>query len=366
MPVYKNERRTIMYLNLKVNRYVIVCICLFINCLGTVNAKVVPGTTRHKQPEKTPINKNYDNKLIETKTKVNLTLGTASESGVFYPVGRGISKMINQRKLEYGLRFITYSTSGSKYNLQAIRNGELDLAISRFDLAYEAYRGIGSFEKQEPYKDLRYIATLYPMPIGIVVHKKSNIQELKDIKGKRVNIGNPGSGKRSVANMIFKAMKWERSDFDRVTGLATREMGNIFCYDGIDAIIELLGMPAEFYNKITHECLGRFISVPRDVTFQIQRENPFVEYGTIAAGLYPHNPEPVSTFQIGAVLLSSRQLSGDVISRVCETIFGNIDEFRKVHPALKNFSLNNIKKQKSFIPYHNGAIKFYRQQGLSM
>jgi hypothetical protein len=331
-------------------------------------AKVVPGTVSPTQSTNTDdqTDKHYDNKLIDTKTKVNLTLGTASESGVFYPVGRGISKMVNKRELKYGLKFITYSTSGSMYNLQAIRNGELDFAISRYDLAYEAYRGIGNFEKQEPLVNLRYIAMLYPMPIGVVVHKKSDVQQLKDLKGKRINIGNPGSGKRSVANMLFKAMKWKNSDFERVTGLATREMGNIFCSGGIDVLIELLGMPATFYDRITQKCMGRFIPIPSDIVLNVQRENPFIQHSDILGGVYPHNPKTIPTFQIGAILLSSRRLSGDVVYQVCQTIFDNIDEFKKIHPALLMFNLNNVKKEQTYIPYHNGAKKYYLKLGLTM
>jgi len=333
-----------------------------------LEAKVVPGTVspaQSKEDSDQP-DRHFDNKLIDTKSKVNLTLGTASESGVFYPVGRGISQMINKRKLEYGLRFITYSTSGSMYNLQAIRNGELDFAISRYDLAFEAYRGIGNFSNQEPLTSLRYIATLYPMPIGLLVHKKSDIRHLKDLKGKRINIGNPGSGKRSVANMLFKAMNWKNSDFERVTGLATREMGNVFCNGGLDVIIELLGMPASFYDRITHECMGRFIPIPSDIVLSVQRENPFIQQSDIIGGAYPHNPKTISTFQIGAILLSSRRLSGDVVYRVCQTIFDNMDEFKKIHPALLMFNLNNVKKEQTYIPYHNGAIKYYLKQGLTM
>jgi len=345
----------------------IICFIASFN-LSIIDAKVVPGTVSPKQSTKKTVetHEGMDKKLITTKSKVNLTLGTASESGVFYPVGKGISQMINKRKLEYGLRFITYSTSGSKYNLQAIRNGELDLAISRFDLAYEAYRGVNNFEKQDPFSDLRYIVTLYPMPIGVIVPQKSETNYLEDLKGKRINIGNPGSGKRSVANMIFQAMNWHNSDFKRVTGLATREMGDIFCGNGIDGIIELLGIPASFYDKITNKCQGRFIPIPSKVILSVQRNNPFIEFGEIPGGLYPHNPINVQTFQIGAILLTSRNISGDVIFRICETLFGNMEEFRKIHPALENFNLNNIKKKNTFIPYHNGAIKYYRKQGLTL
>jgi hypothetical protein len=349
------------------NCFCIICLLIALT-LCNIEAKVVPGTVSPTQSgnESSTTTEGRDTKLINTTSKVNLTLGTASESGVFYPVGKGISQMVNKRNPEYGLRFITYSTSGSKYNLQAIRNGELDFAISRFDLAYDAYRGVGIFDNQEPLSELRYIATLYSMPIGVIVHKKSPIQKLKDLKGKRVNIGNPGSGKRSVANMIFKAMNWKNSDFDRVTGLATREMGDVFCNNGIDAIIELLGIPAAFYDKITEKCEGRFIPIPTKIILSVQRDNPFVEFADIQAGQYPHNPKNVTTFQIGAVLLTSRRLSGDVVFRVCQTIFDNIDEFKRIHPALLFFNLNNVKKNKIFIPYHNGAIQYYRQQGITM
>jgi len=344
-------------------------ICLFFSLnLTSIEAKVVPGTVSPTQSaeDRSSSTDGLDTKLINTTTKYNLTLGTASESGVFYPVGKGISQMVNKRNLDYGLKFITYSTSGSRYNLQAIRNGELDFAISRFDLAYDAYRGVGNFDKQEPFTELRYIATLYSMPIGVIVHKKSPIQELKDLKGKRVNIGNPGSGKRSVANMIFKSMNWKNSDFERVTGLATREMGDVFCNRGIDAIIELLGIPASFYDKITQECQGRFIPIPSKIVLSIQRENPFVDFADIPGGLYPNNLQNITTFQIGAVLLTSRRLSGDIVFQVCQTIFDNMDEFRKIHPALIFFNLNNIKKKNTFIPYHNGALKYYRKQGITM
>ncbi|RLB81882.1 MAG: C4-dicarboxylate ABC transporter substrate-binding protein [Deltaproteobacteria bacterium] len=222
-----------------------------------------------------------------------LALGTSSIGGVYYPVGKAIAGLINAHRLDHGIRCIAYSTGGSVYNIQALASGELDLAITRSDLAYDAYNGKGIFKPFGPNKDLCLITTLYHMPVGIIVKEDSGISCFADFLGKRINIGNLGSGKRTIAEMLFKAMGWSVRDFSKVFELSTKKMGEAFCNGEIDILIQAMGIPATFYDMIMKKCNGKFLDIPAGVIHKIQQDNPLFEKTRIPGGLYPNNPQDV-------------------------------------------------------------------------
>jgi len=292
---------------------------------------------------------------------VDIALGTASVSGVFYPVGKGISRMINEGSSIHKIRCFAYSTSGSVYNIKAIQRKELDIAITREDLVYEAHKGEGRFKDYGYDNELRLITPLYGMPVAVIVKKNLYVPDFYSLTGKRINIGNPGSGKRTVSDLIFNALDWTYKDFDRVSGLSTKEMGNAFCRGSVDILIELLGIPAAFYHRITNECSGKFVEIPTVVIHKIKRNNPFIKNAIIPGGQYPNNPKEVNSFQIQAILITSKRVKTEIVYQITKSIFGNINEFKKLHPALWGFNHKNLTNSDQPIPFHKGALQYFNE-----
>lgn len=293
-----------------------------------------------------------------------LALGTSSTSGVYYPVGKAICALVNAGRIEHRIRCTAYNTGGSVYNIQALESGQLDLAITRADLAYQAYRGEGEFASFGPNRHLRAIANLYSQPVAVIVKADSGIASLDQAEGKRVNIGNLGSGKRTIAELIFDIKHWSGKNFQQTLELSTQASGKAFCDGRVDVLIEALGMPSAFYDRMTQKCGGMFVPLSDALIAGIRKRAPFFFVDTIAAGLYPHNPKPVRTVGIKVVLITSSRVHPYSIEVVARSMFADLAKLRARSRALSRATTQSMLLEGIDIPFHEGALKYYRSKGL--
>jgi hypothetical protein len=293
-----------------------------------------------------------------------VAIGTGSVSGVFYPVGKGMCKFVNDGRLQHGVRCLAYETGGSVYNIEAVRSRELDIGITLSDLAALSYQGKGhSGSDLGPATELRALANLYAMPVGIVVKKDLNIKTLDDFAGKRFNFGNRGSGNRAMAEMLFEYKKWTPKDFTKLTELSTKEMGEAFCDNQIDILLEILGHPAEFYEDMIKKCNGAIFNFPPEDVAGLIKILPFSAPQKIPGKMYTDTPDDIRTFGYQAIMFSTSKVHPTTIFNVMNATFGNMEKFREVHPALK---ATNLKKMTDglTVPLHDGAKQFYTQHGI--
>ena len=292
-----------------------------------------------------------------------IAVGTGSTGGVFYPVGRGICKLVNAGRLIHRIRCLAYETGGSVYNIEAVRSRELDVGITRSDLATLTFQG-KSIPPNElgPATDLRAIANLYEMPVGIIVKESAKINSLNDFKGKRLNFGNRGSGKRTMAELLFKYKGWVNSDFKEVTEYKTEKMGKAFCANKLDILIELLGHPAEFYSKMIEQCGGKLFNFTQDEIEGLTKILPFSIPQKIRGGLYYDTPHDTKTFGFQAVMITSSKIHPKSIFLFMKSTFGNFKKLHNIHPALEATNLGSMAKGLG-IPLHKGALQFYGKNG---
>jgi len=292
-----------------------------------------------------------------------LALGTSSSRGVYWPVGQSICKLINASRIEHLVRCLAYNTGGSVYNIQALTSGELDVAITRADLAYKAYRGEGLFSALGANKGLRTVTNLYGQPVGIIVKKGSGITSFDHFDGRKINIGNLGSGKRDIADHIFKIMGWSNERFDKVTEYPSSKMGDAFCNGEVDILIESLGIPAKFYDRITGECDGVFLSLPDRLISGFKKIGPFFYDDVVPGDLYPNNPGDVKTVGIKIVLMSLARVDKVSIGIVTKAIHHDLTKFNASHPALALSNRKTMTEDSIHVPLHDGAQEYYARQG---
>lgn len=293
-----------------------------------------------------------------------LALGTSSRSGVYYPVGQGICGLINDGRADHRVRCAAYSTGGSVYNIQAIESGQLDIAITRADLAYQAYEGQGEFAEFKPNRNLRIITNLYSQPVGAIVKADSEIKTLDEAEGRRINIGNLGSGKRTIAELIFDIKGWTKSSFQEVQELSTSRMGRAFCAGKVDVLIEAIGIPSEFYDRMTKQCGGKFVPLSDALITGIQQRAPFFFVDSIGGGQYPHNTSDVKTVGIKIVLITSTRVHPYSVGVVARAVLEDIEKFRARHPVLGTARPQTMLREGIKIPFHEGAEAYYRKKGL--
>ena len=291
-----------------------------------------------------------------------ISIGTGGVTGVYYPTGGAICRLVNKNRKEHGIRCSAESTGGSIYNINTIRAGELDFGVAQSDWQFHAYHGTSKFKDKGPFKKLRAVFSVHPEPVTILARDDSGIKNITDLKGKRVNIGNPGSGTRGTWEVIEKALGWKRSDLALAASMKSAETGAALCDDKIDAYFWLVGHPSALTQESLASCASHLVNAMGPEIDKLVADNPYYRHAIIPAGMY-NNKEDIKTFGVGATFVTSADVPADVVYTVVKAVFDNIDQFRKLHPAFKNLDEKAMIKDSLSAPLHEGAIKYYKERG---
>ncbi len=293
-----------------------------------------------------------------------VTIGTGGVTGVYYPTGGAICRLVNKGRKAHGIRCSVESTGGSVYNLNTIRAGELDMGIAQSDLQFHAYTGSSKFKDKGPDKDLRAVFSVHPEPFTVVARTDSGIKTFADLQGKRVNIGNPGSGNRDTMEVVMKAFGWTKDSLALASELKAAEQAKAMCDNKIDAIVYVVGHPNGSIKESTTSCDGRIVSVSGAAIDKLVAGNSYYRQATIPGGMYRGNPKDVKTFGVGATFVSSAKVPAEVIYQVVKAVFENFGQFRKLHPAFRNLKKEEMVKDGLSAPLHEGAARYYKEAGL--
>jgi TRAP transporter TAXI family solute receptor len=295
-----------------------------------------------------------------------VTIGTGGVTGVYYPTGGAIARLVNKDRKVHGIRCSVESTGGSVYNLNTIRAGELDMAVAQSDWQYHAYHGTKGtpFEAMGPDKDLRAVFSVHPEPFTVVARKDSGIKTFTDLKGKRVNVGNPGSGQRGTMEVVMEALGWTMDDFKLASELKPAEQSAALCDNKIDAIIYTVGHPSGSIQEATTSCDSILVPVEGPAIDKLVADNAYYRKATIPGGMYRGTDTDTKTFGVGATFVSSANVPEEVIYHVVKAVFDNFDQFKKLHPAFEVLKKEEMVKDGLSAPLHDGAVKYYKEAGL--
>ena len=293
-----------------------------------------------------------------------VTIGTGGVTGVYYPTGGAIARLVNKGKKEHGIRASVESTGGSVYNLNAIASGELDMGVAQSDWQYHAYNGTSKFEEKGPNKDLRALFSVHPEPFTVVARTDSGIKNFEDLKGKRVNVGNPGSGQRGTMEVLMGALGWDMSVYKLASELKPAEQSQALCDNKIDAFVYTVGHPNGSIKEATTSCDAVIVNVTGAVVDKLVADNPYYRTATIPGGMYRGTDEDAKTFGVGATFVTSAKVSNDVTYVVVKSVFENFEDFKKLHPAFGVLKKEEMVKDGLSAPLHDGAAKYYKEAGL--
>jgi len=291
-----------------------------------------------------------------------ITIGTGGVTGVYYTVGGAICRHVNKIRKETGIRCSAESTGGSIFNINEIRAGELDLGVAQSDWQYHAYNGTSAFAEQGPFTELRSVFSVHSEPVTMVARDDSNIETLTDAKGKRLNIGNEGSGNRGTWEIIEKALGWQRSDLKLAAEMKSAETGQALCDNKIDTYFWLVGHPSALTQETLATCATHLVNVDGPAIDQLVADNVYYRKFTIPAGMY-NNTKDISTFGVVATIVTSANVSDDVIYTVVKAVFDNFDDFKRLHPAFAGLKESEMIKDSLSAPLHPGAVKYYKERG---
>jgi TRAP transporter TAXI family solute receptor len=293
-----------------------------------------------------------------------ITIGTGGVTGVYYPTGGAICRLVNKNRKTHGIRCSVESTGGSVYNLNTIRAGELDMGVVQSDWQFHAYHGSSKFKDAGAFKDLRAVFSVHPEPFTVVARADSGIKNFNDLKGKRVNIGNPGSGQRGTMEVVMAALGWSKGDFSLASELKSAEQSKALCDNKIDAMVFTVGHPSGSIKEASTTCDSVIVEVSGGAIDKLVNDNDYYRHATIPGGMYRGSPNDVKTFGVGATFVSSTATPADTVYHVVKAVFENFDSFKKLHPAFGVLQKKQMARDGLSAPIHDGAAKYYKEAGI--
>ena len=293
-----------------------------------------------------------------------VTIGTGGITGVYYPTGGAIAKIVNAKKDKYDIRATVESTGASVFNINAIMAGDLEFGIAQADRQYQAYNGLSEWEGK-PQKDLRAVFALAPEAVTFVAAEDSGIKSLKDAKGKVVNIGNPGSGNRQNAIDVFEAAGINIEKDLKAESIKAADAPRMLQDGRIDGFFYTVGHPNGNIKEATAgKRKTRIVSIT-DIE-PLVKKFPYYSLTNIDMAQYPEATnanEKVTTVGMLATFVTSAKVPDDVVYAITKEVFENLDEFKKLHPAREGLTRETMLEGLT-APIHPGALKYYKEAGL--
>ncbi len=299
-----------------------------------------------------------------------ITIGTGGPTGVYFVVGNSVCRMVHKEAAEgrkegrkHGIRCSAPSTAGSTYNIGQICEGELDFGVAQSDWQFHAVNS-SKPDRVNPCPDLRAVFSVHPEPYQIIAAAGSGIQSWDDLRGKRFNIGNAGSGQRGTTEELMAGHGWSADDFAVASELTSTEQSSALCDGNIDAYGYTVGVPNAGVSVATDGCEAYIVDLRDDpVAQKLVNENDYYAFTTIPAGTYSTTSADVTTFGVMATFVTSASVPEDVVYEVTRAVFENLDDFRTLHPAFANLDPANMIVDALSAPIHPGAQKYYDEKG---
>jgi TRAP transporter TAXI family solute receptor len=294
-----------------------------------------------------------------------VTIGTGGVTGVYYPTGGAISRMINLKYDEYKIKATVESTSGSVFNINGVVSGDLEFGVAQSDRQYQAYNGLAEWAESGPQLNLRSVFAIHPESITLVASEGSGIETIADLRGKKVNLGNPGSGQLQNSRDVLRAAGITEDDISAEYVKAVEAPGLL--QDGrIDAFFYTVGHPN---GNIKEATSGRIKVKIIDITGpgidEMVARLPYYARSVIPVEFYPRsaNQQDIQTVGVKATLVTSVTVPENVVYAITREVFVNLSEFKELHPAYKVLTSENM-LQGLTAPIHPGALRYYREAGL--
>lgn len=288
------------------------------------------------------------------------SVGTGETNGIYYPLGSVICGIVNQKLRESGVRCSRESTPGSVYNLDALRDHELEFAIVQSDVAYDAYHGTGAYS-QAPFPALRSVLALHRELVTIVA--RAQIHALGDLAGKRVVAGPAGSGSRATWEAMVKALGWNGGQTPQTVDMPVDAIGSALCQGSIDASLMVLGHPSGKIHDLLAGCALDLVAVNGPAIDSLVAAAPYLKKGRIPANAYGL-PADVPSFGVNAILMTTADMDARAVSDFASSLGTEIKVLQDKSPVLANLAAQDIVTEALPAPLHPAALEAYRKLDL--
>ena len=294
-----------------------------------------------------------------------VTIGTGGVTGIYYPTGIAISRMVNKNFDQYKIKVTVESTSGSVFNVNAVLKGDLVFGVVQSDRQYQAYNGLAEWSGLGRQIDLRSVFSIHPESITLIASQNSGIRDIRDLKGKRVNLGNPGSGHLQNSRDVLAAIGLAEDDLSAEYVKAVEAPG-LLQDERLDAFFYTVGHPSSNIKEATSGRIKVFIvPIGGQSIDKMLEKYPYYARSIIPQSFYRYalNTDDVETVGVKATFVTSMNVDEGIVYAITKEVFENFETFKSLHPAYKTLTKEDMLKGLS-APIHKGALRYYREVGL--
>jgi uncharacterized protein len=293
----------------------------------------------------------------------DVVIGTGSPSGIYYPLGGSICRLFNLDTPRDGRRCVAAPSAGPIANVESLRDGRTAIGIVPSDVLADAVAGEGTFASRGPDRDLRILFTGHADAFTIVARRELGIRSAAELRGRRINMGSPGSGERVGMERIMAALGVTRKDFAEVHELSLAEQHRALCANELDAIVYSVGHPNGLIQDVIRMCRGVLVDVSgQSIDAMLSRHREY-HRAVIRGGTYLDNPADVQTLGVRAVIVTTTRLSDALAYEITKAVFDNFEDFRHLHPLFAMLSVDDMVNVAGRAPMHAGAARYYRERG---
>jgi TRAP transporter TAXI family solute receptor len=295
-----------------------------------------------------------------TPAKQRLSIATGGTGGVFYPYGGGIAKVISENLP--GVEATAEVTAASVDNLKFLKQGTSDIAFTMADTAQDAILGQEGFEGVGAVP-ARTLAVLYSSYVHLVTLEGARITRVADLRGRTVSTGAAGSGTTVLANRILSAAGLDPQKDIRSHSLGVAQSVDALKDGKIDAFFWNAGLPTASILDLVNSpgIRARFIATD-DILARLQQAfgSELYYVAVIPKGTYKTNPD-VPVIAVANLLVVSESMPEPLAHDITKLLFDRKTELAAIHPQARELAIETALTG-SPIPFHPGAIRYYREQ----
>ena len=290
-----------------------------------------------------------------------LSISTGGTGGVWYPMGGAMANVLS--KSMPNTSATAEVTGGSVDNVKLLSVGKTDIGFSMVDVAYEGMMGTGKFKEKVP---MRTLAVVHPLVMHVVTAEGRGIEKMSDLKGKRVSTGSPGSGTEVMAIRILEAYGISTKDIVQER-LSVSEAANALKDRKIDAFLHAAGVPLPAVTDVaaTPGVKVKLIDHADAVKAMVKKYGPIYAPGKIAAKTYSGQDRDALTTNVWGVLYVNQKMNEKTAYDVVKTLFDKQPDLVLAHRESANMTLENQTIGASPVPWHPGAIRFFKEKGIA-
>ena len=291
-------------------------------------------------------------------------IGTAAATGVYHAVGRGVCALVNRDEKRHGILCEARGSNGTVDNLGAVRAGRVEFGVAQSDWQRNAYYGEDRFKSFGRFKDLRTVMAAHAEPFTLLAHPRAGVHSFEDLRGKRVNVGVPGSGRRATMEALMRVFGLRMDDFALAAEIKNgRDIAAALCDGTVDAAVYSIGHPNEEVAAATDQCGAALVDIAGAPLERMLAAHPHYRRAVIAGGMYRGNPRDTKTFGSVATLVTSADTPDEVVYEMLHSVFIRLDEFRDMHPAFADLRARDMASFEGGAPMHAGAARFFAEMG---